>query len=696
MVFCEIIHFFIFIKSISFFPKVQKISVIIVKKLQGTLMSLITSPLSLLSTKDVETNPETFGNEHAGEKINEDWQFGVFVEPRKENKVGKLASVFIATNIVHGSFVFEFDPKSGLKGGRIINKEDAERLNEKAISELAKGFIRYNGIKDKSLEGILNEQISLIESSIKDDAEFLSGMSIIPTEADGSDILDVYAYFLKNNINIQQEIEKVQSKYSSFLTQMSKAIEQHKKGGATKKKEPSGRVLPKGRIGDTDYRKKIEEEVRAANRAIDGFFRNIAFDSKNKAQVRIAREMIKGNDVMLMGETGIGKTHNPKDISTKNNIVCFQINLDADTESAELIGKPNFGKNLFTGEQEVGYDDGKLVMALKKAHSEAKEGRGIILILDEILRMNDMTPFISNLSVISDREYCVTTDRNIDFAKISTLNQGDVWMMVSEEIDRYLQRYTISGEGEVEISDKSEFLCYDGGKENAAERGFRGDLLKISILDFKELAQKNPQSIMQTYRTKDTIYAPQRSMSIVGTSNIGADYEVNMNMDNALFGRMKPVPVERPTISYMIRASINSPEFYSNWSKEELKKVQKIFTDFFTVMDKKIKNELNIDVGQKVNFRIIKSALNGISKDKPLTDPLFSVYDVLKDTAIEFAPIDPSVSADKIKDHRIVVDAINAIDILKNGEETIHTRSAGGNSWDNQADMAVGAGIARP
>jgi len=371
-----------------------------------------------------------------------------------------------------------------------------------------------------------------------------------------------------------------------------------------------------------------------------------------------------------MGDSGIGKTFNPEHIAKQNEMGFMKIALNRASDSVELLGKPSFRANPLTGEQEMYYDYGFLPIAFKEATKNAVENRnGFVLILDELYRAEDMTPFISNLSVNSDGEYVLSIDESNSFAKINT-NEGELWFCVNDDISREKQTYTIKDGNIMMMQETNPLYKFSGSEVQAAERHFKGDLLTLHREDFKEVLSQNRRAIAKLHTEKTKIYTPQRAISIVGTTNIGENYEVNMGTDNALLSRLNPVLSTAPSITYMVNKTVEKIAPNKSWTPSEEKMLKQTIKNFASAIKKVFKNNKSIENPQKINFRMLDDIVSAITPEKPFIDGRWSVESVLKRSAIKFLTIDSSLTAEEIKDDPIIKAVVkgaeNALELSSN------------------------------
>lgn len=417
-----------------------------------------------------------------------------------------------------------------------------------------------------------------------------------------------------------------------------------------------------GQISEEDYPEYCKKKIFDINKKMDEMWRNLQYDEENEIQEEIISRFGEGQSIILMGDSGIGKSYNPEEISKKNNLHYSNIKFHSGTDSVELIGKTSFRSNPFTGQQEMYYDYGHLAEAFKSASARAyKDGSGSVIILDEVLVANDITSLISNLSINEFGEYEIPVDESSTFAKIQT-DKGEFWFYVNSDIDRLRQPYSLDSRNNVslEYNDVQRIFLFDGSETQAATRHFRGELLSIHAEDFRKILNENRKIILNTYSEKTKIFTPARAVSIVGTGNIGEKYEANLNI--AVFSRMNPVYVNAPDIKYMVRKTIQSISNMKQWSANDIKKIEKIISNFSLALHKIFQNSNGMDISHNINFRILSNIIGAISPNDPFGDNKWSVKNVLERSSTKFSEVDPSVCAAEAKENPIV-------EIVRNGAQ---------------------------
>lgn len=407
-----------------------------------------------------------------------------------------------------------------------------------------------------------------------------------------------------------------------------------------------------------EYRKTSKDRIMQLNRTLDQRWKSLAFDSQNNVQEAIARAMHYGNNVMLLGETGIGKTFNPEEIGRKNNFPVHMIQFNLKTDSVDLHGVDILKPTFSSSEAIVRYKYGLLSKAFLRARDEALRGSPSIIILDELLRTDDMSPLISSLSTFDEtKEYALTLPNEIEMIKIQTKNAGSVWMKIDPSINLARQNYKITAGGIGIEEDMQPYLT--DSLEIAELMASRGELLTIT----PEKARLILPSIIETAQISDVIRVPSRAITIVATSNVGENYDVAMQMDNALFRRMKAVPVVTPAPEFMLKKTMEKYIASGDIPSTYDKKIEKIILRFVEGIEALI-TKAKINTPHRINFSTVEDIVRSIDWYNPEKTGFGGISDVLRDKASHFATIESGIGAEDIlKDKTVAMisDAANKI-----------------------------------
>ncbi|MDD4969892.1 MAG: AAA family ATPase [Paludibacter sp.] len=410
----------------------------------------------------------------------------------------------------------------------------------------------------------------------------------------------------------------------------------------SKRKELVNLLSPKSPESKNDagnnYRKYAELRSNEIATTMKQKWRSLDFDQDNPLQVEIAKRLFACADILLVGETGIGKTWNPSNIAKRNGIPMKMIQFTQNTDSVDLHGVDVIRQGLFDKEPSMCFRYGQLSMAFMESRDLAKEGTPSMVILDELLRARDQSSLISSLSVSeSTNEYVLSLPNVVDYVMLKNNTNGATgWFAVTDVVDDRMTWIKMSGDGIGGEMPKHFFVTKN--LTLAAEMHSRGDLPTIR----KDHLKNIPNAILATGQKNEEIRVPQRAVAIIATSNVGEHYDVGMTKDNALFRRLRKTPVLSPPIPFMIERSLSKVEFSNDDAR---KKVQKILTKFLTSLDKRAGKE--IATTARVNFGTVDDIIEAIDLDDPFKTTGFgNVYDAMKSKAYDFVDLDSDSTAE--------------------------------------------------
>lgn len=430
----------------------------------------------------------------------------------------------------------------------------------------------------------------------------------------------------------------------------------------TKRKElitllsPKSQTDPKNDAG-SNYRKFAELRASEIATAMKRRWRSLDFDTENPLQVEIAKRLYSGSDILLVGETGIGKTWNPTNIASRNGIPVETIQFNQNTDSVELHGVDVIRQGLFDKEPSMHYRYGQMSMNFIEARERAKEGTPSMLILDELLRARDQSPLISSLSVSeTTHEYVLALPNVVDYVMLKNNTSGVVgWFAVTEIIDDRMSWINTGANGISGEMPKHFFTTKDLAL--AAEMHSRGDLPTIR----KDQLKSIPNAILATGQKNESIRVPQRAIAIIATSNIGEHYDVGMTMDNALFRRLRKIPVQSPPVEYMVERGLSKVEFAN---KDDLKKVKKILIKFLESLEKRVGKEINTTA--RVNFGTVDDIIEAIDLENPFRESGFgNIYDAMKSKAYDFVDLDAETTAEGMMENPVLVQIDEIVDVVR-------------------------------
>lgn len=393
------------------------------------------------------------------------------------------------------------------------------------------------------------------------------------------------------------------------------------------------------------YRAELKARVARDNKTLRSVLRSITFDADNPIQAEISRGLYMGKSSILLGDTGIGKTYNPALIAEANGFGCEIINLHAQSDAAELIGGPTLGRaNFYSEGQSIFFDPGLLAEALGKAAERFKEsGVPTIVVLDELYRVEDMTSFISNLSINDHGEYSIKVKDRQEYACVKDAAGDHVWCLITDNIDASTQTYSI-GNGAVQFKEKERLMA--ANFEEALERSFRGDLFTIFSKDAASISRGN---IIATKSENKRIVVPMNAVAFVGTSNIGK-YEINIPPDLAFNSRLRAVFQKSPSPAFMVDQTIKKAisNGFVEWSEATTKKTGRMLTTYFETIQNLIKQG-TLKTDGAVNFRMVGDCVAGLDETDPFAATGFgNIQEVLTSiTTGCLVNIDPSKSAEQ-------------------------------------------------
>lgn len=405
-------------------------------------------------------------------------------------------------------------------------------------------------------------------------------------------------------------------------------------------------------VGDfaKNYTIQSAAKIKEAIKVLDKKWKSLSFDKKNPVQESIARSLYYGNDIVLLGETGIGKTFSPNSIAKNNNIAFHMIQFQLKTDSIDLHGADVLTTSFLSPDATMKYRYGLMAKAFISAREDYKAGKPSILLLDELFRAEDSSPLISSLSTFDDtKEYALTLPNEIEYIKIKTGNAGDIWLKIDSNIDKERQGYEVVG-GNIFIKEEMiPFICAD---EQVLEvMASRGDLMTIT----EEDARRVRSNIQKTKQAPEVIRIPSRALSIIATSNIGENYDINMGMDNALFRRLKPTPVATPSVALMVDLIMDNYIKDGIITSQADLAIRNITKKFLEGVDKLIVKK-QIDTIHKINFSTVDDIIKGVDGEDPFCAGFGNIFSVLQDKATHFANIDSGTCADDmIKDRSVTM-----------------------------------------
>lgn len=421
-----------------------------------------------------------------------------------------------------------------------------------------------------------------------------------------------------------------------------------------------------------NYKKFAELRAKDISKEMKQRWRSIQFDNENPIQIELAKRMFSGSDSLLVGETGIGKTWNPLNIANRNSISMKMIQFVQNTDSVDLHGVDVIRQGLFDKEPSMYFRYGQMSMAFMEAREKAKLGEPTMLILDELLRARDQSSLISSLSVseLTD-EYVLTLPNVVDYVMLKNHDSNAIsWFAVTEQVDDRMTWISIKDGGIAGQKPKELFLTTDLAL--ASEMHSRADLPTIR----KDYLKNIQNSILATGQKNEEIRVPQRALSIIATSNVGDHYDVAMSMDNALFRRLRKMPVQSPPVPYMVNKCIEKVDFENDNVK---KRVEKIISKFLSTLQDRIGKEISTTA--RVNFGTVDNIIESIDIEDPFkTSGFGNIFDALKSNAYDFVDLDSDSTAEDLISSNVITQIHELVEVIQmsfdNKESLINMNSS--------------------
>lgn len=439
-----------------------------------------------------------------------------------------------------------------------------------------------------------------------------------------------------------------------------------------------------------NYRKFAELRAKEISTNMKHRWRSLEFDNENPLQVELVKRFYSGSDTLLIGETGIGKTWNPLNIAKVNGISTKMIQFVQNTDSVDLHGVDVIRQGLFDKEPSMYFRYGQMSMAFIEARDQAKLGEPTMLILDELLRARDQSSLISSLSVseLTD-EYVLTLPNVVDYVMLKNHDTNAVsWFAVTEQVDERMTWISIKDGAIAGAKPKEIFFTTDLAL--ASEMHSRGDLPTIR----KDYLKNIQNSILATGQKNEEIRVPQRAISIIATSNVGEHYDVGMSMDNALFRRLRKLPVQSPPIPFMVNRCLQNVEFKNDEIK---KRSEKIITKFLKTLSERLGKE--IDSTARVNFGTVNDIIESIDLDDPFKNTGFgNIFDALKSKAYDFVDLDSDSTAEDLIASNVITQIHEMVEVIQmslDNKESLVNMNASSSAQRTPSGTSRGGGSRR-
>jgi len=479
-----------------------------------------------------------------------------------------------------------------------------------------------------------------------------------------------------NDKNIESKTKKEVSPMTNNLEELGDRKKKILASSPQRIEEKCAKIkLP--RVDETTFKKNVREDTIKMNRECRKFWSNITPEEGNPMQEELSRFFARGKWIMLTGDSGIGKSYNPQDLAERNNIPFVDIKLHKETEQHHLAGTKELSVDIDHEEMDTSFMTGPFIRALINAAEGAKKGKGLLLLLDELLRVRDNSLFISGFSEVGAGEYGFEYGEGVDFRKIITPLEGPVWFKVSDFTEKDTKPYEITKKGNIYFHDTENAgaLLFSGEANECAERCWRGKIPSISREEYRVLIRGNHIPIVNKFAANQKVYVPSKALYVVGTTNVGSGYTVNMQADIALGRRFFPLAAQRPPVAFMIKSVIKAEMHMRGdailefWTPEIVSKISTLLETFFTSMDTKIAGtSADDEIGQIVNFSMVKGVVSGLSDKDPLNDKYFGIVSELTIAAKSFAALDFGVTTEVMERHSLVKSALaSIIEIQKGG-----------------------------
>ncbi|MBD3822948.1 MAG: ATP-binding protein [Epsilonproteobacteria bacterium] len=435
-------------------------------------------------------------------------------------------------------------------------------------------------------------------------------------------------------------------------------------------------VSQEGRLGDHEYRKFIEERNQKINRACALKWEGISFDSSSEVQSKMAERLSSCEGMLLVGPSGTGKTYEAERLSSANNIIFDKLSLSVNVDETEIMGKTSMREDKFSGEIGMGYDLGKfaeMALAAQKRARMIADGMDAPLsmfMFDEVGRMADISPLVSALSVNHLDEYSISVDKALFLAKIETVNNGEVWFHVIDEIDKETQKgYNVSEDGKIYFNEdpKAQFLSYSGDSSIAGQRANRGDLLTISKANWTKVHTQALNTIVKTAEPKMSIHLPFYAMNIVMTTNRGEKHNLNSKIDAAFASRFSPIIVGSTRISTMVKSCIEKSMYLKDWTEPERKTIEHKLMVYFDNINHIITKDDQHDEVEPIDFRDVMRIVRALPRTNPLSKTGENIYTVLEARVTDFVPFnsEEDMTLEEVLDHSMTHVANSALNIIK-------------------------------
>lgn len=639
-----------------------------------------------IQTNQIKMEPVDYENDLWDEGIGS-WKYATLINCDGSKRT--IQPVFLATNDNKGTFYFT-QTNEGLFGGTIGTPISITSLDANGLMEEARKILPADSQKGQVKEA-LEEYLKVIEQ----DAQFLKNTQFPFISLESGDALQMaglYGLFYANNIDIESRLIEATTKINALNTKLTNAVNASKAPSNPQpaRQHQTTKASTDKRLNDHEYTKMVIGRNKNINLTMIDKMESLVVDTTNEAEMIISDCLKNGENAILKGEPGTGKTAGISSIAKNNGITVFKKNFDDQTDGTDIEGSADLRTNMFTGNQEVGWTEGIIIESAKYAAEACKRGEATITFLDEISRGMSHGKIIGYLSKDPIfKEYSMEYGKPVNMVLLDT-DKGELWFEISDEIDRNRQQYKLDANAGISVNNGSGDLQYDGDYIRAIERANRGDLLAITRMDFSKIIDKNYDAIVKTKTGKKCIYVPEFALTFFGATNVNKHGNDQVNdLPNALKSRMPIREVKSPAIKYAVKRSIESEIYLKKWTDSDIDNVTSILVSFFEDMNKIFKAQDRV-VGEEIAFRMIADTIKAIAKENPLQGPR-SVYNILKNsTALRFAPDTAETPIGEQPKNENVVSAVDtAKNLEKLGVGGIKRKDAAQESKKGKTDIIV-------
>lgn len=578
---------------------------------------------------------------------------GVYVDLVAKRVVGYVVGT-------EAAFMLKFDFPGGPESeAEVLNIRDYDDFTAVGAEKKKQSISAIEGMAPEVLDFILPDYDMLATVTPPFGQEELST----------ADIASVIRYSEDEKV---RNIHRLMEEKASGLVSLIQKIKTEKEPPRTAKAYTAPKTAASSEM---DYQSYALLRAKSIEEQMEKRWRGIKYDKENPLQVTLAENFYGGKNQLLLGETGIGKTYNPENIAKRNGIACEMIQFETKTDAAVLQGVNVLKQGIFDREPTMHFRYGSLSRAFIEARERAKEFEPTMLILDELLRAEDMSSLIASLSVVeATNEYNLVLFNEVEYVLLDVEGQKG-WFAVTDTIDQRSNWFTVSEGGALAgTPHKGVFLTER--KNDIAQMHSRGDLPTIR----KDQVRRLKDGAVLGYEQRpESIRVPQRALAIIATSNIGENYEVLMGMDNALFRRLAKVPMISPEAEFMVKRTFDLATGFKDEAAKA--KTQEIVLKYAANLQRALgRDGIFVNTTARVNFSTIADIVCALDKENPLklNDDFGGIYKILKAKSLDFVDLEPDMSASDLLENNIVGAIENMVDDIRRSVEMNDTAAAMG------------------